>query len=117
VETLVALAMEHPEADAIAALQAARHDPLPLLTVKDENGRITPDLPADFFDRPLGRIATAHFGLTLLRAEAIRRMPRPLFIGVPDDDGRWGDGRTDDDVHFWHQWERTGNTLYTAHEV
>lgn len=117
VETLIGLALDHPEADAIAPIQAARHDPFPLLTVKGPDGRNVSELPDGFFDAPLAKIATAHFGLTLIRADAIRRMPRPLFIGRPDAEGRWGEGRVDDDVYFWKQWEKHGHTLFVAHEV
>ena len=117
VETLIGLALDHPEADAIAPLQAARHDPFPLLTVKGPDGKNVGELPEGFFSSPLAKVATAHFGLTLLKADAIRRLPRPLFIGQPDADGQWGEGRIDDDVYFWKQWEKHGNTLFVAHEV
>ena len=58
------------------------------------------------------QVRTAHFGLTLIRLSSLAAVPKPWFVSVPDGDGGWGDGRTDDDVHFWYQWESAGNEIY-----
>jgi hypothetical protein len=41
-------------------------------------------------------------------------MAKPWFLGTPDAEGRWGDGRIDDDIHFWRQWKAAGNTVFCA---
>jgi hypothetical protein len=46
---------------------------------------------------------TGHFGLTLIRLDSIRDLPRPFFLGVPNKEGNWGEGRVDDDIHFWNR--------------
>ncbi len=114
VETLLQLAVLHPEADAIAPIQAGRHRDGPLMTIRGAGGRNKEELALADLRGDLLRVNTAHFGLTLLRCAAIRDLPRPLFRGLPGKDGRWGDDRTDDDIHFWRQWERAGKSLYLA---
>ncbi len=60
---------------------------------------------------------TAHFGCTLLRVEAIKRLPKPWFSHIPNKDNRWGEGRVDEDINFWHKWKDAGNTLFMANHV
>jgi len=117
VEELIRLAMKYPEADAIAPIQASRTRNTTLMTIKGPDGKAMPQVPREMFDADIAQISTAHFGLTLLKAEKLREMKRPLFMGVPGAEGRWGPDRTDDDVYFWRQWEATGNTLYLANRV
>jgi len=91
---------------ALAALQARRGKPSPLLTVgSSQDGYITID------KEPL-EVATAHFGLTLLRTSALRQVSRPWFWSQPDFDGRWTDDRVDEDIYFWREWKAVNNTLY-----
>ena len=117
VERLIQLMAEHPEADAIAPIQASRSKSTPLFTVADEDGKNKTKIGREDLSRDVLKAKTAHFGLTLLSVEAIKRMPRPLFQGFPAADGSWNEGRIDDDIHFWQQWEKCGNTLYIAPRV
>jgi hypothetical protein len=107
----------HPEADAICAVQAGRGKELPLFTMRGEDGSNSGATPMSTFTPDLTKITTAHFGLTLIRANKLRDLPKPWFHDVPADDGTWGDGRTDADVAFWHKWEAAGNSLYLANRV
>ena len=59
----------------------------------------------------------AHFGLTLIRADALRSMPKPWFLGVPNEAGEWAEGKSDPDIYFWRRWEEAGRTLYIAPRV
>ena len=59
----------------------------------------------------------AHFGLTLIRTDALKRCKKPWFIHHPDEDGSWGEGRVDEDIHFWTNWHDSGNTLHIANHV
>jgi len=115
--SLLSIADAHPEADAIAALQASRTKDTPLLTVGDDSGVTRTEIGRNELNCELLLCKTAHFGLTLLRAEKLLAMRRPWFMSVPDGAGSWGPGRKDADVYFWHQWAAAGNTLFTAARV
>lgn len=114
---LMQLLMVHPEADAIVALQSSRHLPTALFTVKDENGKNISRIALDEFETDLKKIDTAHFGLTLIRANKLRDLPRPWFHSIPDSDGRWSDDKIDEDINFWIKWREIGNTLFLANRV
>lgn len=115
---LIALSLEHPEADAIAPIQAHRTKSTPLMTVRGEDGRNITTIPFDEFKKPLMKVATAHFGLTLIKTEALLKVPKPWFWSTPDEKGQWSDAaRVDDDIWFWRRWEEAGNTLYLANRV
>lgn len=117
VERLIQLAMEYPNADAIASMQVSRQSHLPLMTIKGDDGKVNALIPRARFQNQLVQAATAHFGLTLIKSEALKQMPHPWFLGVPDQQGSWGEGKTDDDTHFWLKWAEHGNTLYVAPDV
>lgn len=114
VEQLIRLAVANPLADAIAPVQARRGGGAPLLTVKDDRGQYVQTLDRAVLERPLVKVNTAHFGLTLIRTASLKRMPHPWFLGVPNADGEWKDGRIDDDIYFWRKWQETGNSVYLA---
>ena len=44
-------------------------------------------------------------------------LPQPWFVGKPAPDGSWGDGRVDDDIHFWHHWRAHGHKVHVALRV
>lgn len=87
--------------DALAPLQVARDRDDILAKLDDGTGAPRKTLGQSELESPFWPCLHAHFGLTLIRVEALRRMPHPWFIGHPDADGNWGDGRVDDDIHFW----------------
>jgi len=117
VEALLAAAVRHPTVHAIAPLQVSRSLAKPLMTVRGDDGEPVSRLDRSYLDPELAPATTAHFGLTLLQAAALRRLPRPWFHGQPDRDGRWGDDRTDDDVGFWRAWADDGLTLCVASHI
>lgn len=102
----------HPEIDALAALQCRRGSPYPLLTT----GSNVDDQIVEVGNQPI-KVTTAHFGLTLIRVDALREVPKPWFAAKPCDDGTWGDERLDDDIWFWHQWRLAGKNIYVAPTV
>ncbi len=114
VETLIRLTETCPEADAIAAMQPRRHTGTPLMTIRDENGGLADRVEIHELYKPAIPVNTAHFGLTLIKCEALRRMEHPWFMGVPNKHGRWDEDRVDDDAYFWHKWREIGNTVYVA---
>lgn len=95
--------------DALAAMQCRRNQKYPLMTLKGQTECAVTLEPM--------KVTTAHFGLTLLRLDALRDVPKPWFKSEPDDSGEWGDKRLDDDIWFWHQWRLAGKTIYVSPNV
>ena len=110
--------------DAVAPLQTKRDDQKLMFTPKGhygDNDKIT--LPLEWWEQPVQPVDTALFGLTVIRCSALRRMPKPWFLGVPNEDGDWDDvgpekkSRIDADVYFWKKWAECGNTLAICPQV
>lgn len=95
-----------PDMDALAALQCKRStDEVPLFTAMGLT-------EIEIKDEPL-KVDTAHFGLTLIRLEALKKVPKPWFVSTPDANGSYRTlQRTDADIDFWHKWKKAGNSLY-----
>lgn len=117
VEDLIRLAAEHPEADALAALQIRRNSELPLVCVLDPDGKPQSQLSYELLAPDLLPAGMAHFGLTLIKVAALKDMPHPWFLAVPAPDGTWSDGRQDDDTYFWREWRSRGKTLFVATHI
>lgn len=100
---------QHPEIDALAALQCRRGSPFPLLTT----GQHQTGDQVQIDGRPI-RVTTAHFGLTLFRVDKLKTLPKPWFKSQPGAGGDWDDDRLDDDIYFWHVWRQAGNTIHVA---
>jgi predicted SAM-dependent methyltransferase len=118
VKTLLKLAVNNPDVDAIAPIQMKRGGGMALACVNDQNNNeVIEHVPADKFVPSLLKVEAGHFGLTLLRASKLRELPHPWFWGQPNHEGKWEDGRLDDDVFFWRKWRDAGNSLYLATRV
>jgi len=95
--------------DVVAALQMKRRTDEPLFTMAATNGERMAEAPRDWFIlHNIVKANTAHFGFTMIRAAALKRMPHPWFLGKPDTEGKWGPERVDDDIHFWQVAEKAG---------
>jgi hypothetical protein len=120
VEHLLALAMTF-QCDAVTGLQTKREDGRPMITMK--GGLDDPSLlenvkiPMDWFSEPVQEVDSAHFGCTFISTAALKRTPKPWFLGVPNADGEWGEGRVDDDIFFWKQFKKAGNRLFVSPRV
>ncbi len=120
VEHLFAMAMTF-QCDAITGLQTKREDGRPMLTLKGcldnppEGGSTSVDKA--WFAEPVQEVDSAHFGLTVISTAALKRTPKPWFLGVPNDAGEWGDGRTDDDIWFWKQFRKAGNRVFVSPRI
>lgn len=114
-ERLVNLIGTHPEYDAIAPLEVRREcsDVLASFSSNYTKEQLFEDL--DKYEIIDGR--TAHFGCTLLRVEALKKMPKPWLHHVPAPNGGWGPGRMDDDIGFWHKLRASGGRLGIATKV
>lgn len=122
VSKLIQLAMVRPDADAIAPIQASRHAAQPLFGLSAETRTVcddgkSVDVERAEFETDLVKVRQAHFGLTLIRIEALRRLPKPWFLGHPNAAGEWKDGKLDPDIHFWRLWEKEGRSLFLAPRV
>lgn len=113
VEALVALFL-HSGVDAIAPLQIKRESDALMFALPDGDVDAKTTVGDDFFSRSVQPVETAHFGLTLLRCSALKRMPKPWFLATPNEKGEWTGGHTDEDIAFWRGWKAAGNTLGMA---
>ena len=109
IDSLMGRFGQSPEIDAIAGLQARRLHETPLMTRGKDTG-------VDVDGSPI-KVHTAHFGLTLIRVDALKKVAKPWFHSEPNKAGEWGDDHMDDDIWFWHQWRLAGNTIYVDPEV
>ena len=107
IATLLQTMAEHPEMDALSALQCRRGvSSYPLLTVEGMEDKAEMAVCGPF------QVATAHFGLTVINLHALKEIKKPWMWSRPADGGGWGEGRLDDDIWFWHQWKEAGKTVY-----
>ena len=113
---LVRLLAEHPEVDAIAPMQSSRTQGLPMMTIMGPEGNLQ-TVERGTFAGDLTEVATAHFGLTLIRRSVFECLPHPWFWSKPDLTGHWTDARTDDDIYFWRQMAAHGLKLSQANRV
>lgn len=100
-------------ADAICPLQMGRGDCGPLFACAGEDGERSM-VTGPQLGRHLLPVKSGHFGLTLLRLDALARLPRPWFEAAANAQGRWGNGRIDPDIDFWRKWHEAGLNLYVA---
>lgn len=127
VEDMMSLMMANPDVDALAPIQAARSKATPLFVIRKsdmadqakarggENNLM--EVRADYFDAPCAQVFTAHFGCTLIRASALKDMPKPWFHSTPSEGGSWREGRVDDDIYFWHRFAEAGKKLAVASRI
>jgi len=111
----------NPDVDAIVPLQIRREGDFPLLGKYEADrfpkGQKTTQVPMDVFSEPLTPIVTGHFGMTLLRVSALKKLSKPWFKGEPNEDGEWGDNRVDEDIYFWNKFYDEGFKAVLAREV
>lgn len=60
---------------------------------------------------------TGHFGLTLIRADSLRALPRPWMQPAPNAAGRWEGGQVDADIAFWLRLKEAGMVACLAPKV
>jgi hypothetical protein len=116
VEALLAL-LVHSGYDAIAPLQTKREANAVMFALPGVSVDQTSEVGGDFFDKGVQQVATAHFGLTFIRTEAIKKMRKPWFQASSNENGGWDGGHTDEDISFWHNFAESGNKLGLATHV
>lgn len=116
VEGLLALLM-HSGYDAIAPLQTKRETGSVMFALPGGDVESKTSVDGSFFDKVVQPVSTAHFGLTFLRTSALKKVPKPWFLGQANEDGEFSGGHVDEDIYFWRQWEKAGNTLGVATHI
>jgi hypothetical protein len=116
VEGLMALLM-HSGYDALAPLQTKRESNAVMFALPENDVEKKSTVNSEFFSKVVQPVSTAHFGLTLLRTSALRRMEKPWFLSQPNENGEFTGGHVDEDIYFWKQWEKAGNSLGIATHV
>lgn len=116
VKELYRLMQACPEADAVFPLQSKRGCEQLLFNVCGPDGKPKRVILADL-GRNLLPADTGHFGLTLIRAESLRKFPRPWMLPQPNDDGLWSHGQIDADITFWLRWKEAGGKFFLAPRV
>lgn len=103
--------IESEQLDAVFPVQIMRGRPRILVTPFD--GQI-PDMT-----KPYSLVLTGHFGLTILRLSAVKRIPEPYFWSTPNAQGKWeaGEGRGDADNNFWLMANHCGLKVAQANQV
>lgn len=117
VEDLYLLMEQNPEAAAISAVQMGRDRNTVLLTKKGPDGKNRDTIDAKLLQQDLMQIDTSHFGLTMIRVDAINQLKKPWFLDVPDQDGAWGENRIDADIYFWKNFHDAGLKLFQANRI
>lgn len=116
VEALLALLM-HSGLDAIAPLQVKRESDSVMFMPPGMKPEDKATVEQEWFKKPVQPVDTAHFGLTFLRSSALKRVPKPWFVELPNESGGFDGGHQDADIGFWRAWKKAGNTLGLATNV
>lgn len=104
VQRLVSIIAFDDKIDALCAMQARRGAKTPLCTIGGKT-------QVEFDGSPI-QVTTAHFGLTAIKMDVLKQVPKPWFHSQPDRDGRWNEGKIDDDIWFWKQWMEAKRSIY-----
>ena len=105
------------KADALCALQIGRDRDSIIGTIDDGTGNVLRELPVDRLQDLSWDVLFGHFGLTLIRVDALRKLALPWFLGEPAPDGNWDERRVDDDVYFWRKARAAGWKICTTPHV
>lgn len=116
VEALLALLL-HSGYDAIAPLQTKREANAVMFALAGSNSDEKTTVDGDFFKKVVQPVETAHFGLTFIRTESLKKMKKPWFVASANNDGGWDGGHIDEDISFWKKFAASGNKLGLATHV
>lgn len=106
-----------PFIDALAPIQMKRGGTLPLFTLLSPDRTMKREITTGDMIPPVIPIRSAHFGLTLFRAEMFKYLVKPWFKGIPDNDGGWNEGHVDPDCYFWQNMLVSGRNPYLSTET
>lgn len=110
----------NPDMDAICPVQVKRGENNFLMGMLDDEGKpfaAGTKVSMGVFSKPFTRLGWGHFGLTILKASALKKVAKPWIWCEPNKDGEWDEGRIDEDIYFWRKWNASGNNFYMANRV
>lgn len=113
VEALLLL-LVHSGYDALAPLQCKRENGAVMFALPGVAPSETHSVDSEWFKKPVQPVKTAHFGLTMIRTEALKRTPKPWFAAHHDSDGTH---TLDEDLAFWNAFTGAGNKLGIATNI
>jgi hypothetical protein len=116
VEALLTLAM-WSGVDAIAPLQVKREANAVMFALAGSTPDEQTEVSDEWFKNPVQPVETAHFGLTFIRASALRATPKPWFVETANEKGTFDGGHMDADIAFWKQFRKSGHKLGLATHV
>lgn len=116
VEGLMTL-LYHSGYDAIAPLQQKRESNSVMFAAAGASVDDKTVVENDWFSKVVQPVDTAHFGCTLLRTAALKKVKKPWFLAKANKKGEWTGGHTDEDIHFWRSWKAAGNTIGVSTQV
>jgi FkbM family methyltransferase len=106
---LYRLLKANPEVDAVIPLQSKRNCGDILMSLPGrEPGTVRGVISEADLARNLLPANTGHFGLTLFRADSLRKFPRPWMVPQPNAEGLWKAGSVDADIDFWKRFRAAG---------
>ncbi len=98
-----------PDVDAVFPVQSKRGTMDALFSVPGMTpGKCRAAISTADLERNLLPAYTGHFGLTMFRADTLRKHKRPWMVPEPNAEGKWNDGQRDADIDFWKRWQEAG---------
>lgn len=116
VEAIMTLLM-HSGFDAIAPLQTKREANTVMFALPGVSPDDKTNVENDWFSKVVQPVETAHFGCTVIRTSAIKKMPKPWFLAEANAEGTFTGGHVDEDIYFWKKFAASGNRLGIATQI
>ena len=104
IHRLLGVLTSNDKYDAVAAMQCKRGKQIPLFTMGGKT-------QVEYQGEPL-EVTTAHFGLTAIKLDRLKDIPKPWFWCRPDANGCWTDDKIDDDIWFWNRFREAGRRVW-----
>lgn len=117
VKELYRLMQGRPDVDAVFPVQAKRGCMDALFSLTNADGTLKHSVSEADLARQLLPANTGHFGLTMFRAESLRKFPRPWMLARPNESGQFNGGHVDPDIDFWANFKKAGFQVCLAPRV
>lgn len=105
VEKLLYHLASNPQADAVFPVQVRRNHGTPLCWTLGA----TPGTPVTIQTNEATECESGHFGLTFIKVDAIKRIPKPWFMDTANEEGKY---EVDPDIYFWKKFRKAGGRAF-----
>lgn len=95
-----------PSIDILSCVQGKREEEQMMVNIDREKMQSGVEKKIDILE-PMP-ILSAHFGMTVIRLAAIKDVPKPWFLNVPNEKGEWREGMIAADMYFWNKMHKHG---------